>query len=80
MDGSEKCGGELAWVEAVLIEEGETVVAGVECGKEVGEVFEGEFVACVGDVGRDGLQGGAGLEGDANAGENVEAVEEVGIE
>ena len=46
----------------------------------MGEVFGGEFATCAGDAGREGLQGGVGLEGNANAGENAEAVEEVGIE
>ena len=31
-NGGEKCGGQLAWIEAVLIEEDETVAARVECG------------------------------------------------
>jgi hypothetical protein len=44
MYGGEKCGGELAGVEAVLFEENETVVAGVEYGKEPGEVGGCEFV------------------------------------
>jgi hypothetical protein len=64
----------------VLVEEEETVVAGVERGKKAGELRGGEFVLCGGDFGREGLQGGVSLEGDANAGENAEAVEEVGIE
>jgi hypothetical protein len=80
MYGGEKCGGELARVEAVLVEEDETVVAGVECGKEAGELCGGQFVVCDGDFGREGLQGGVSLEGDANAGENAEAIEEGGIE
>jgi hypothetical protein len=80
MYGGEKRCGELTGVEAVLVEEDETVVAGVECGYEVGELCGGEFIVCGGDFGREGLQGGVGLEGDANAGESVEAVEEVGIE
>jgi hypothetical protein len=46
----------------------------------VGEVFGGEFASCAGDAGREGLQGGVGLEGNANAGEGAEAVEEGGIE
>jgi hypothetical protein len=80
MDGGEKSGGELAGVEALLFEEDETVAAGVECGKEVAEVFGGEFVACIEDAVWKGLEGGLGLKGDANPGENVEAVEEGGIE
>jgi hypothetical protein len=55
MYGGEKCGGELAGVEAVLFEENETVVAGVECGKEAGEVGGCEFVVWGGDFGREGL-------------------------
>ena len=80
MYGGEKCGGELAGVEAVLLEEDETVVARAECGKEAGEVCRREFAVWGGDAGWKGLQGGVGLEGDAHAGENVEAVEEGWVE
>jgi hypothetical protein len=79
-DCSEKCGGELARVEALLVEEDETVVAGDECWEEVGKVFGGEFVCCVWGGGWECLQGGSGLKGDADAGESVEAIKEVGIE
>jgi hypothetical protein len=76
----EKCAGELTGVEAVFVEENESVVAGVECGYEVGELCGGEFIVCGGDFGREGLQGGVSLEGNANAGENVKTVKESGIE
>jgi hypothetical protein len=55
------------------------VVAGLESGKETGEVCRKEFAVCGGDTVWKGLQGDVGLEGYANAGENVEAVEEGGI-
>ena len=78
--GGEECGGELAGVEAVLVEEDEAVVAGGECGEETSEVFGGESCWRGADGGWKGLQGGVGLEGDADAGESVEAVEEGGVE
>jgi hypothetical protein len=80
MDGGEKCGGELSGVETVLFEEDVMVAVGVECGKEAGQVFGSEFVACIEDVVWKGLEGGLGLKRDADPGENVEAVEEGGIE
>jgi hypothetical protein len=80
MYGGEKCGGELARVEAVLVEEDETVVAGVERGKKAGELRGGELVLCDADFGREGLQGGVCLEGEAKAGENAEAIGEFGVE
>jgi hypothetical protein len=76
----EKCGGELAGVQAVFVEGDEAMVTGVECGKKVGEVFGGKFAARVGNAEGDSLQGGVGLEGNAEAGEDAEAVEEVGVE
>ncbi len=76
----EKCGGELAGIEAVFVEEDEAVVAGCENWEEVGEVFASEFAGLVWRVGWKSLQGSVGLEGGADAGERVEAVEEGGIE
>ena len=46
----------------------------------MGEIFAGEFGACSCGVGRNGLQGGVGLEGDVDAGESADALEEVRIE
>jgi hypothetical protein len=51
-----------------------------ERGKEMGEIFAGEFRACSRGVRRNGLQSGVGLEGDVDARESAEAVEEVRIE
>jgi hypothetical protein len=64
----------------VLVEEDKSVLSGHERGKQMGEIFDGEFGACSSGVGRNGLQGGVGLEGDADSGESVDAVEVVGIE
>src|SRR5437764_5415268 len=52
--GPEKCGGELARVEAVLVEDDEMVVAGAKCGNEAGELCSGVFAACAGGTGREG--------------------------
>jgi hypothetical protein len=78
--GGEKGVSELTGVEAVFLEENEMVVAGVECGKDLGEVCRREFASWGGDAGWKGLQGGVGLEGDLNTGENAEAVEERWVE
>jgi len=43
-DGSYKSGGELAGVEAVLIEENEVVIARRECGEQASQLFVGERV------------------------------------
>ena len=64
----------------MLVEEDKLVFSRYECGKEMGEIFDGEFGTSTSDVGRKGLQGGVGLEGDADFGESVDAVEEVGVE
>lgn len=56
------------------------MAAGGECGEEVGEVFGGEFVGWAGGAGWESLQGVVGLEGDADTGKDVEAMEEVGVE
>src|SRR5206468_3991234 len=69
--GAEKCGGELARVEAVLIEDDETLVAGAKRRKEAGELCAGEFAARAGEPGWEGLQGDMGLKGYANAGKNI---------
>jgi hypothetical protein len=80
LDGGEKCGGELAGVEALFVEEYEMVVAGDERWEEVSKVFGSEFVSCAWEAGWKALQGCVGLEGDADAGESMEAIEEVWIE
>lgn len=70
-------------VEAVFLEKEETAVAGDQRGKEMSKVCWGEFVAwltCFENAWRNGLKGGVGLEGNANTGKNVKAVEEGGIE
>jgi hypothetical protein len=57
----------LARVEAVFVEEDETLVSGDKCGEEVGEILGGEFGTCASAAGLDCLQGGMGLEGNADA-------------
>jgi hypothetical protein len=80
VDGGEKCGGELAGVDTLFVEEDEAVVTGSEFWEEMGEVFGLEYVARYiaggGCVEWKSLQGGFGLEGNADAGESVEAVED----
>jgi hypothetical protein len=66
-DGGEKGRGKLARVEAVFVEEDETLVSGDKCGEEVGEILGGEFGTCASAAGLDCLQGGMGLEGNADA-------------
>jgi len=56
------------------------VVAGMKRGKEVGEFVCGEYVGGSRDVRRERLQGGVGVEGDANAGEGVDAIEKGRVE
>jgi hypothetical protein len=80
VNGGEECGGELAGIEAVLVEQDEAAVAGGECGEEMGEVFWGEFAVCAAGAGWESLEGGVGLERDADTGKGVEAVEEVRVE
>jgi hypothetical protein len=79
-DCGEKRDGELAWVETVLVEEDEALVAGDERGKEMREILRGEDVVCGGDVRRKGLQGGVGVERNADTGEGMETFDEIGIE
>jgi hypothetical protein len=79
-DCGEKCRGELTGVEAVLVEEDKPVFSWHECGKQMGKIFGCEFGVCRSGVGRNRLQGGVGLNGDVDAGESVDAAEEVGIE
>jgi hypothetical protein len=79
-NGGEKCGGELARIEALLVEEKEAVVAGDELWDEAGEVFWREDVVCIGRTGRKSVQGCVGLEWDADAAESMEAVEKIWIE
>jgi hypothetical protein len=79
-DGGEKRDGELARIEALLVEEDEALVAGDERGKEMREILRGEDVVCGGDVRWEGLQGGVGVEWNADAGEGVEAFDEIGIQ
>ena len=80
LDSGAKCGGELAGVEALLVEEEEMVVAGGKRWEEVRKVFGSEFVSCAGGARRECLERGVGLEGDAAAGEGMELIEKVGIE
>jgi hypothetical protein len=77
--GGAKCSGELAGVEALLVEEEEMVVAGGKRREEVSKVFGSEFISCAGGARRESLERGVGLEGDADAGEDVESIEKVGI-
>jgi hypothetical protein len=79
-DGGEEGGGEFAWVEAVLIEEEKTVIAGGELWKESAQFLRCEGGACVGYMGRQSLQRGAGVEGHDDAGESAEAFEEGRVE
>jgi hypothetical protein len=79
-DAGEECGGELAGIDASLVEEDEAVIARCECGEETGEICWGEFAFGVWRVMWDGLQGGVGLEGDVDAGENADAVKKFWVE
>jgi hypothetical protein len=80
LEGSAKCSSELARVEALLLEEEEMVVAGAKRREEVSKVLGSEFASCAGGARRESLERGVGLEGDADAGEDVELIEKVGIE
>jgi hypothetical protein len=64
----------------LLVEKDEAVVAGMERGEEVGEFVCGEDVGGSRDVRRERLQGGAGVEGDADAREGVDAIEKGRVE
>lgn len=57
----------------MLVEEDEMLVCGNKCGEDVGEFSGGEFGTCAWAAGRDRLQGGMGLEGNADAGEDMDA-------
>ena len=77
-DGGEECCGEFAGIEAVFVEEGKALIAGVELRQETGECIRGEEVGL--GVGFYGLQGCAGVEGDPMVRERLEAVEEGRVE
>ena len=80
-DGGEKCDGELARIEAVLVEEDEAVVAGGEGWEKAGEICRGEFVVRVWRV-RAGRACRVVLvwKGTRMPERMMEAVEEVGVE
>ena len=55
VDGGEKRRSELTGVEAVLVEEDKSVFSRRERGKQMGQIFVGQFGACSGGVERNGL-------------------------
>ncbi len=79
-DGCEECAGELDGVEAVLGEGEKTVGAGDEGWAEGGEFGRGEGGLRGVVVRGERLERAAGLEGDGDAGEDFEAMQEGGVE
>ena len=80
VDGGQKRWGELTGVDALLVEEEEAMVAGSECGQKISEISSGELAVYDAGAMRNRLQGREGLKGDRDAGESVDAIEEVGVE
>jgi hypothetical protein len=70
----------LTGIDAVFVEEGKRAVARDERGQELSQVFGRELGVCAGGTMREGLQGGVGLEGNADVREKVKTFEEVGVE